>query len=194
MKLRSLRWRPCDGFRSDRTSDRRSESRAFPCRASRPGKAAPAAAWLARILDDLEASDEPPCSSLFADRTGLARLWRQRQAVRSLRAGRSRSRHVGACCQARHRENRRRRPRRWRRGDDAACQNGAGATVRPVLLRFRLSGHWCPDRCPGPPEGNLVPVIQPARARPSAGRRHTRNLQGLCRALPAPLGFSQGCL
>jgi pimeloyl-ACP methyl ester carboxylesterase len=75
-----------------------------------------------------------------------------------------------------------------------------GAAMMPLarMVPERLSGLFFFDfvypgigaqmGAPGPPEGNLVPVIQPARARPSAGRRHTRNLQGLCRALPAPLG------
>ena len=81
-----------------------------------------------------------------------------------------------------------------------------GALMQPLarLAPGRLAGLFFFDfvypgigaqmGAPGPPEGNLVPVIQPARARPSAGRRHTRTLQGLCRALPAPLGVSQGRL
>ncbi len=119
---------------------------------------------------------------LHPDRARPARLRRQRQAGRALRAGPACRRHAGADGRAGHRQSRRGRPRRRRRGDAAAGAHGAGTARRTVLLRFRLSRHRRAHGRARPAERDLVPVLPPDGdgARWSAQTREScRHISGI---------------
>ncbi len=121
--------------------DHQGQWRRFSPGPRRTGQTAAFAAWLAGILADLGAGDIKAFGPFHADRAGSARLRRQRQAGRSLRAGRPCGRHADADGRARHRPIRRGRPRCRRRRDAAAGPAGARAAQRAVFLRLRLSRH-----------------------------------------------------
>src|SRR5258708_9513029 len=161
--------------------------RGVPCRADRDGQAAAVAAWLARILADLESRDGPACRSLYALRTGSARLRRQRQARRAVWTRPARRRHAGADGRARPEAGRYHRARRRRRADAAAGPPGARSYRRIILLRFRLSRDRTAHGGAGAAQQYLVPVVPSDGDGARIDRRDARKLPPLYRAFLAAM-------
>ena len=73
-------------------------------------------------------------------------------------------------------------------------RNLLGLTPIELPLPLRLPGDREALARSQQPQGDLVPILQPATLGRLAGRQRSRDVQNLLQALPRPLGRSSGSL